>query len=138
MHVLFQTGTLLFKQIPGTEYAWHEVVVMIAPDGNHKAAQQKLVSTVNEVYSQYQNEIERQHATIERRVDIQIETPRREARLQFADAGLELLVRYPVEIRKAPDIDEEMTRKVLALIEADAALKAAVSGNPKIRSAVKG
>jgi len=76
MHVLFQTGTLLFKQIPGTEYAWHEVVVMIAPDGNHKAAQQKLVSTVNEVYSQYQNEIERQHATIERRVDIQIEAPR--------------------------------------------------------------
>lgn len=47
-------------------------------------------------------------------------------------------MRYPVEIRKAPDIDEEMTRKVLGLIETDAALKAAVSGNPKIRSAVKG
>jgi len=136
--VLFQTGTPLFKQIPGTEYAWHEVVVMIAPDGNHKAAEEKLVSAVNEVYSAYRNEIESQHATIERRVDIQIEAPRPEARLQFADAGLELLVRYPVEIRKAPDIDEEMTRKVLELIETDAALKAAVSGNPRIRSAVKG
>jgi hypothetical protein len=31
-----------------------------------------------------------------------------------------------------------MTRKVLELIETDAALKAAVSGIPKIRSAVKG
>jgi hypothetical protein len=31
-----------------------------------------------------------------------------------------------------------MTRKVLYLIETDEALKAAVSGNPKIRSAVKG
>jgi len=136
--VLFQTGTPLFKQIPGTEYAWHEVVVMIAPDGNHKAAQEKLVGAVNSVYSQYQEEIERQHATVERRVDIQIEAPRPEARLQFADAGLELLVRYPVEIRKAPDIDEEMTRKVLDLVESDSELKAAVSGNPKIRSAVKG
>ena len=136
--VLFQTGTPLFKQIPGTEYAWHEVVVMIAPDGNHKAAQEKLVAAVNTVYSQYQEEIESQHATIERRVDIQIEAPRPEARLQFADAGLELLVRYPVEIRKAPDIDEEMTRKVLDLIESDAQLRAAVSGNPRIRSAVKG
>jgi small-conductance mechanosensitive channel len=136
--VLFQTGTPLFKQIPGTEYAWHEVAVLIAPDGNHKAAQEKLVSAVNAVYSEYRDEIESQHATIERRVDIQIEAPRPEARLQFADAGLELLVRYPVEIRKAPDIDEEMTRKVLELIETDAALKAAVSGNPKIRSAVKG
>jgi small-conductance mechanosensitive channel len=136
--VFFQSGTPLFKQIPGTEYAWHEVVVMIAPDGNHKAAQEKLMAVVNAVYSQYREEIERQHAAIERRVDIQVELPRPEARLQFADAGLELLVRYPVEIRRATDIDDEMTRKVLELIETDAALKAAVSGTPKIRTAVKG
>ena len=136
--VLFQTGTPLFKQIPGTEYAWHEIVVMIAPDGNHKAAQEKLVAAINAVYAQYRAEIERQHYAIERHVDIQVEVPRPEARLQFADAGLELLVRYPVEIRKAPDVDEEMTRKVLDLIETDETLKAAVSGNPKIRSAVKG
>ncbi|MGA9509216.1 MAG: mechanosensitive ion channel protein MscS [Candidatus Sulfotelmatobacter sp.] len=136
--VLFQTGTPLFKQIPGTEYAWHEVVVMIVPNGNHKAAQEKLVAVVNAVYSRYKEEIERQHAAIERRVDIQVAAPRPEARLQFADAGLELLVRYPVEIRKAPDIDEEMTRKVLELIETDAALKTSVAGVPRIRSAVKG
>jgi hypothetical protein len=51
---------------------------------------------------------------------------------------LELLVRYPVEIRKAPDIDEEMTRKVLQIIETDETVKKAVSGTPKIRSAIKG
>src|SRR5579872_379592 len=136
--VLFQTGTPLFKQIPGTEYAWHEVALIIAPNGNHQAAQQKLVTAVNSVYAKYKDEIERQHATIERRVDIQIEMPRPEARLQFADTGLELLVRYPVEIRRAPDIDEQMTRKVLELVETDAALKAAISGIPKIRSVIKG
>ena len=113
-------------------------MVTISPSGDHKAAQEKLVGTVNSVYSQYRPEIERQHADIERRVDIQIEVPQPEARLQFADAGLELLVRYPVEIRKAPDIDEQMTRKVLDLVETDAALKAAISGTPKIRSVVKG
>jgi small-conductance mechanosensitive channel len=136
--VLFQTGTPLFKQIPGTEYAWHVVVVMIVPNGNHKGVQDKLMAAVNSVYEKYRPEIDRQHANIERRVDIQIAAPKPEARLQFADAGLELLVRYPVEIRKAPDIDEEMTRKVLQLVEGDEALKAAVSGTPKIRSAVKG
>ena len=136
--VLFQTGTPLFKQIPGTEYAWHEVVMNIAPEGNHKAAQEKLVAAVNEVYAGYRSEIERQHNEIERRVDIQIEAPRPEARLQFGAAGLELLVRYPVEIRKAPDIDENMTRTVLALTERDPEIKAAVTGNPKIRSAIKG
>ncbi len=136
--VLFQTGTPLFKQIPGTEYAWHEVVVRIAPDGNYKLVQEKLLATVNSVYSKYREQIERQHASIERHVDIQIAAPRPEARLQFSDAGLELLVRYPVEIRSAPDTDEEMTRKVLELIETDTGMKATVSGTPKIRSAVKG
>jgi small-conductance mechanosensitive channel len=136
--VLFQTGTPLFKQIPGSEYAWHEVAVMIAPNGNHKIAQEKLVATVNSVYSHYSEEIDRQHAGIERRVDIQIEAPRPAARLQFVDAGLELAVRYPVEIRKAQNIDEDMTRKVLELVQSDEVLKTAVSGTPKIRSAVKG
>jgi small-conductance mechanosensitive channel len=136
--VLFQTSTPLFKQIPGTEYAWHEVVMMIAADGNHKVAQEKLLEVVNSVYSQYKDAIARQHAAIERHADIQVDLPEPEARIQFADAGLELLVRYPVEIRRAPDTDEEMTRKVLNLIETDAELKAAVSGIPKIRSAVKG
>jgi small-conductance mechanosensitive channel len=136
--VLFQATTPLYKQIPGTEYSWHEVVVQIAPQGNHKAAQEKLVAAVNSVYSKYREEIQRQHRGIERRIEIQLEVPRPEAHLQFADIGLELLVRYPVDIRKAPEIDEEMTRKVLELVESDEALKAAVSGLPKIRTVVKG
>lgn len=136
--VLFQTGTPLFRQIPGTEYTWHEVVVTITPTGDHKAVEEKLLGLVNDVYSTYRGEIERQHAAIERRVDIQVDMPRPEARLKFADTGLELLVRYPVEIRTAPDTDEVMTRRVLDLIAKDETLKTAVSGTPKIRSAIRG
>lgn len=136
--VLFQTGSPLFRQIPGTEYSWHEVVVTVAPNGNYKAVQDKLMAIVKEIYEKYRREIESQHAAIERRVDIQVDMPRPEARLQFADAGLELLVRYPVEIRRAPDIDEEMTRRVLDLVENDGTLKGSLSGTPKIRSAIKG
>lgn len=136
--VLFQTGTPLFKQIPGTEYAWHEVVVAIGPNGNYKVVQEKLMAVVNGVYSKYRDEIDRQHAAVERRVDIQVDVPRPEARLQFAEAGLELMVRYPVEIRRAPDTDEEMTRRVLDLISKDETLKTGVSGIPKIRSPIRG
>jgi len=135
--VLFQTATPLFKQIPGTEYAWHEVAMSIAPGGNHKAAEDKLVAAVNSVYAQYKEDIERQHAGIERRVDIQVQVPRPQPRLQFIDTGLELVVRYPVDVRRAADIDEEMTRQVLKLVETDVGLKAAVSGTPRIRSVIK-
>lgn len=136
--VLFQTGSPLFRQIPGTEYTWHEVVATIAPNGNYHTVREKLMAAVEDVYSKYRAVIEHQHAAIERRVDILVDLPRPEARLQFADAGLELLVRYPVEIRRAPDTDEEMTRRVLDLVSKDEAVKAAVSGTPKIRSAIRG
>jgi small-conductance mechanosensitive channel len=136
--VLFQTGTPLFKQIPGTEYAWHEVVLKITQNADHRATEEKLVAAVNSVYSKYRHEIERQHASIERRVDIQIEAPRPEARLQFGDAGLELLVRYPVEIRRAQATDEQMTKTVLDLVEKDPVVKAACMATPKIRTVVKG
>ena len=136
--VLFQTGSPLFRQIPGTEYTWHEVVVTISPTGNYKAVQEKLMAVVEELYSKYRGEIERQHAAIERRVDILVDMPRPESRVQFADAGLELLVRYPVEIRRAPDSDEVMTRRVLDLMAKDEEVKSAVSGTPKIRSAIRG
>jgi len=136
--VLFQAGTPLFKQIPGTEYAWHEVVLAVAPQGDHGAVQARLVAAVDEVYAEYRPDFERQLEAVERRVDLQVEVPRPEPRLQFADGGLELLVRYPVALRKAREMDDQVTRKVLALIDSDPALMAAVSGTPKIRALLKG
>jgi hypothetical protein len=136
--VLFQATTPLFKQIPGTEYAWHEVVLNLVPGGNHKLAQDKLFQAVNSVHDQYRAGFERQRGFIERRIEVQLKTPSPETRLQFGDAGLELLVRYPVEIRNESVTDEQVTRKVLDVIQNDPEMQAAVVGSPKIRAAIKG
>jgi len=136
--VLFQATTPLFKQIPGTEYAWHEVVLSLVSGANHKLAQGKLLQSVTSVYDQYRENIERQHGFIERRIEVQLKAPNPESRLQFGDAGLELLVRYPVQIRNESEMDEQITRKVLELIQSEPDVQAAVSGSPKIRAAVRG
>jgi small-conductance mechanosensitive channel len=136
--VLFQAGTPLYKQIPGADYSWHEVVVALAPDANLKLVQEKILGAVNSVYAQYRGAIERQYSQIERVVEIQLQMPSPEGRLQFADVGLEFTVRYPVEIRKAPEIDDKVTEKLLEALAGEANLKAAVSGIPKIRAAIRG
>ena len=136
--VLFQAGTPLFKQIPGTSYAWHEVAVALAPGANFKVVQDQLTEVVNAVYAQYRAGIEKQYGDIERRVEIDLRAPATEAKLQFIDTGLELMVRYPVEIRKAPEVDDNITRKLLETIDSNAELKAGVLGSPKIRAAVRG
>jgi small-conductance mechanosensitive channel len=136
--VLFQATTPLFKQIPGTEYAWHEVVFNLVPGGNHKLAQEKLFQAVNAVHDQYREGFERQQGFIERRIEVQLKAPSPETRLQFGDSGLELLVRYPVEIRNESVTDERVTRKVLDVIQNNPEVQAAVVGSPKIRAAIKG
>ncbi|HEY8715045.1 MAG TPA: hypothetical protein VIM00_06665 [Candidatus Acidoferrum sp.] len=136
--VLFQATIPLFKQIPGTEYAWHEVVLTLTPGANHKATQEKLLQAVTQVYEQYRAGFERTHGYIERRIETQLKAPSPETRLQFGDAGLELMVRYPVEIRKEAVMDEQVTRKVLELVHNEPDVQAAVAGSPKIRAAIRG
>ncbi|MFY9804692.1 MAG: mechanosensitive ion channel family protein [Candidatus Acidiferrales bacterium] len=135
--VLFQATTPLYKQIPGTEYTWHEVVLQGVPGADYKLLEEKILGAVNSVYDQYREDIERQHNDLERRIEIQMKAPAPQAKLHFSDTGLELLVRYPTEIRTAPDIDEQITKAVLDVIEKDPNLKGAVTGLPKIRAAVK-
>jgi small-conductance mechanosensitive channel len=136
--VLFQASTPLFKQIPGTEYSWHEVAIALAPMANYKLVQDKLLDAVNSVYEKYRTAIERQYGYIERRVEIELSMPSPEGKLQFADAGLEFVIRYPVEIRKASEVDDSVTQKLLEIINNQPELKAALSGLPKIRTAVRG
>jgi small-conductance mechanosensitive channel len=136
--VLFQAGTPLFKQIPGTEYAWHEMVASLVPGSNYKLVQEKFLTAVNFVYEKYRAAMERQLGSIESRLEVQLKAPVPEAKLQFADTGLEFVVRYPVDIRRASEIDDQVTRAVLNLLDKDSDLKASVSGTPRIRAAIKG
>lgn len=135
--VLFQATTPLFKQIPGTDYTWHEVVLQCVPGADYKLLEEKLLAAVNSVYNRYRDVIERQHNDLERRIEIQIKAPTPQAKLHFADSGLEFIVRYPTDIRTAADVDEEITKAVLEMIEKEPNLKAAVTGLPKIRAGVK-
>jgi small-conductance mechanosensitive channel/TolA-binding protein len=134
--VMFQAAPF-FKQLPGTAYAWHEVAIALAPDTNHALAEQKLLEVVNSVYSKYQHDIDRQHALVERLIDAPVAAATPKAQLQFTDTGLEFVVRYPVEIPRAAEIDDEMTRKLTEVIAGEPELKAAVSGSPKLRAPIK-
>jgi small-conductance mechanosensitive channel len=136
--VLFQAGTPLFKQIPGTEYAWHEVAVSLAPGSNYKLVQDQISTIVGSVYEKYRGVIESQLGGIERRLEVQLKAPVPESKLQFTDAGLEFVVRYPVDIRRASEIDDNVTRAVLDALNMNENLKAAISTLPKIRAAIKG
>ena len=133
--VLFQ-GIPLLKQIPGTAYAWHEVVVKLERDSDYALAESKLLEAVNSVYSQYRESIEEQHQSLKGLMTVSPVVPTPQARLQLVEKGLDLVVRYPVVLHRETEIDNQMARKVVEVIHRDPELKAAV-GSPTIRPAIK-
>jgi len=134
--VMFQAAPF-FKQLPGTAYAWHEVAVTLAAEGNHAAVEQKLLDVVNSVYSEYRPSIDRQHSLVEQTLDARIAAPAPKAQLSFGDTGPEFTVRYPVDIPRAAEIDDKIARMLMEAIAGDVELKTAVTGSPKLRAAIK-
>lgn len=131
---LFQASPL-YKQIPGTDYVWHQVSVALAPEADSAFAEERLLEAVNSIYGGYKSRLEHQHQMAERLIDLRLGTPGPSSHVQFTDEGLELIVRYPVETQRAAEIDDEVTKKMLEAIRKDPKLKQAIAGNPRIRLA---
>ncbi len=136
--VLFQAATPLYKQMPGTEYLWHEIAVKLTPDVDYQPAVQAMLKAVQGVYDGYRQQIEQQHQVLESWMDSSIDSPAIQSSLQLVDGGLQLWARFPVLIRQTTSIDNSMTQSLLQAIAGDPRVKAAVSAPPVIKAAVKG
>ncbi len=134
--VLFQTGTPLYKQIPGTDYAWHELLVKLKPGSDSTPALDRIRAAVDKVYAGYKDKIDQQHANLETWMDAAIAAPAIEARLQLSD-GLQYAVLYPVQIAAAGAIDEQVVREVLAAIGSDPAMAQLIDGAPTVKAVIK-
>ena len=135
--ILFQAGTPLYKQIPGTEYAWHELTIKLKPETDYRAATDAVLQAITTVYASYKVRIEHQHQLVESWMDTPVEAPHIESRVQLAD-GLQYVVLYPVEIRDAAAADEKVVQSVLDLMMHNEKAKTAIEGQPTVKAVIKG
>jgi hypothetical protein len=136
--VLFQAGTPLYKQVPGTDYKWHEMTIKLLPGAGHHQAADAISKVVCTVYAEYREEVEAQSRSVEQWTDMWSGLPDVESILQFQEDGFQLLVRYPVKLRLASKIDQKVIESLLVLIDNNDEMKQATASLPVIRSAVKG
>ncbi len=135
--VLFQAGTPLYKQVPGTEYAWHELTVRLNPDTDYKPATDAVLAAVQSVYDSYRQHIEDQHKQVEAWMDTAMEAPHIEPRLQLAETGLQYAVLFPVEMKDAATTDEQIVHKLLADVSNNEAAKKAIAAPPTVKAVIK-
>jgi small-conductance mechanosensitive channel len=128
--IVFQPTTGLYRQIPGTSFGWHEISLTLAPETDYKLIEQRLLKIVEQVYADYREDMERQRRLMERTLNISpIRDLRPSSRLRLISSGVEAVIRYPVSLQNAAEIDDRVTRELLQFIEKDPKLKLVGSGN---------
>jgi small-conductance mechanosensitive channel len=126
--IVFQPTAGIFKQIPGTDFVWHEVSLTLAPDSDFKAVRERLLRAVEGVLADYREELEKQNRAMQRNLFAFPEGGLKpSAHLRLTPSGLEALIRFPVDLRHAGEIDERITRELLKAVDQEPKLKLAGS-----------
>ncbi len=132
--VVFQSNAGFFKQIPGTNFLWHEVAMTVSPESDYLLVEERLRGVVEAIFAEYRDEMEKQYRHIQKTLST---APRGAlqptSRLHPATSGLEVVIRYPVDLMNASEIDDRVTRELLGVMEREPALKLASSGKPPLR-----
>jgi small-conductance mechanosensitive channel len=128
--IVFQPTTGLFRQIPGTSFGWHEISLMLAPETDYRLVEEKLLKVVEDVFADYREDMERQRRLMERTLSTAgIHELRPTSRLRLTSSGLEAVIRFPVSLQHAAEIDDRVTRALLQAIDKEPKLKLVGSGN---------
>jgi small-conductance mechanosensitive channel len=126
--VVFQPTAGIFRQIPGTDFVWHEVSLTLAPDSDFKAVRERLLKAAEVALADYNEELERQNRAMERNLlGVADGVLKPNVQLRLTSSGLEALVRFPVDLRHAGEIDERVTRELMKAVEQEPKLQMAGS-----------
>ena len=112
--IVFQPDSGIFKQIPGTNFLWHEVSLVVGSGSDYHQVEQTMMEAVNKIFADYKEKMETQHRSMERAVGVvSVNSLLPESRLRLTDTGVQVTVRYPVELASAAEIDDRVTREIL-------------------------
>lgn len=133
--VVFQPASSVFKQIPGTSFVWHEISLTFSPEGNYRAIQERITTAVDTALKDHREEMEQQRRHMEQTLNsISAIELRPRTRLHLTASGIEVLVRFPVGLQNAADIDDCVLREIYAAIDREPKLKLVGSGMPTLRT----
>ena len=73
-----------------------------------------MLAAVNKIFADYKERMESQYQSMERAIGVvSVTALHPESRLSITQSGLQVVIRYPVELEHAAEIDDRVTREVL-------------------------
>jgi len=86
---VFQPTAGMFKQIPGTNFVWHEMTLVLAFDSDYGSVQESMIQAVDTAFTGYHENLERQRMLVETNLgSVNIGPLRPRMALRLAASGL--------------------------------------------------
>ena len=120
--ILFQPLPF-FRQAPGTNFVWNEIMLTLDPTIDHQDAFKKIHAAVDRVYDKHHNVMQKQQMSLQKMAQFKAEVSVPQIYLKITGAGLVLVIRYAVEREQASSLHLLLTEELLAVIKKDPVLK---------------
>ncbi len=131
--IVFQTNGNFFKQAPGISFVWSELRLTLAPDCDYQLAEKLLTDAVNDVVARYREDLRREYRESSQLHNLWFEPPEPRSNILLGAEGIRIAIRYPVEARRAVEINDELSRRLLNVINHEPRLRLVSTGIPTIQ-----
>jgi small-conductance mechanosensitive channel len=129
--VVFQAAGGIFKQIPGVNLSWREISLAIPVDGDYAAIKQRLLDAAHGVLEDYRDDLERQTRELQKTSSWSVaEKAQPQVQLRFSAGSIDAIVRYPVPLQRAAEVEERMSRALLDALRQSAAAPPQLASQP--------
>src|ERR1700689_1234215 len=91
------------------------------------------MEVVGGVFRGFSDSIQRDYHNVESNLNLRFESPRPQSRLQFNDAGIEGVVRYPVPLLATAQAADEIARRLIDAINREPGLRLVPQSNPALQ-----
>jgi small-conductance mechanosensitive channel len=133
--IVFQPAAGLFKQIPGTNFVWHEVDLTFAPESDYQIVRERVTKAVEAAFADYHEKMDLQRRQMEMILSsVSSVELKPQIHLHFSSLGIEVNIRFPVEMGGASELDERIMRELLTAIEREPRLKLVGSQMPTVKT----
>ena len=120
--ILFQPLPF-FRQTPGTNFVWSEIMLTLDPTVDHEAATKKIRAAVDHVYAKHLDAMQQQQVSLQRLAHFKAEVSVPQIYLKITGGGLVVVIRYAVERDQESILHLQMTEELLNIIKKDPTLK---------------
>jgi small-conductance mechanosensitive channel len=132
--IVFQPTAGVFKQIPGTNFIWHELKLTLAGDTDYGVAKERITQAINAALEEYRENIEAQRQGLERSLSsVSPAELRPKVRLHYTSSGIEAAIRFPVELGKAGEMDDHVMKEIMAALDKEPKLKLIGAEMPAVK-----